>query len=456
MSDALSRRAWLACSLGGALVSLVGSARGALRIPSGGALRLPLPAPRRAAHPAGAVDHADTWALALTHETVAAALADGAYAWPLLAAAPAVDRADPRAATLALRPGMAFADGTPVTAAAAVESWRAARASAAGRLALSRFDSLRPFEARGALEIAVRLAVPGTLDEALAAWPLALAGPGAARAGTGPFAPRNGDPAALVRNPRCPTGEPFLERVSLEAPRGRNDELRAFTTGALDASWWGNSLYEVSRPADALRGEAAVAVGLVPSPGAPLASASAARTLEQCLAPLATGEPAPLAPFGFAPSRAPGAVPDLPALVRALGGRPLRVAREPADAFLSAVAERIVALLDASQVPVMLVAPGEPADASLRAVAPLGRDPAVALASLLAVAAAAGGDEAGASAIVRTPASSRSSVAADVWGRGAVAALGRAAPVLHLRAGVRGARFDGAGRLELADAWVAP
>jgi hypothetical protein len=115
-----------------------------------------------------------------------------------------------------------------------------------------------------------------------------------------------------------------------------------------------------------------------------------------------------------------------------------------------------VALLDAAQIPVMLVAPGEAADASLRAVAPLGADPAVALASLLAAAAAAGGDEAGASAIVRTAGAARAAVAAGVWGRGAVAVLGRASPTLHLRAGVQGARFDGAGRVALADAWISP
>jgi hypothetical protein len=33
--------------------------------------------------------------------------------------------------------------------------------------------------------------------------------------------------------------------------------------------------------------------------------------------------------------------------------------------------------------------------------------------------------------------------------------LGRAVPVLYLRAGVGGVRFDGAGRLRLGDAWVA-
>jgi hypothetical protein len=456
MSDVLTRRAWLTLSLTGALTLARTRADAALRIPSGGALRLPLPAPRRATHPAGATDHADTFALALTHESLVALLPDGSFAHPLLVAPPVIDRANPLTATLTLRPGMTFSNGTPVTAAAVVESWRGARTSALGRLALSRLDTMNPFEARGPTELGVRLAVAGTLDEALAAWPLGLSAPGAAHAGTGPFLARGNDTSTLVRNPRCPTGEPFLERVSLEAPQARNEELRAFTTGALDASWWGNSLYEVSRPAVVVRGTASVVVGLVAAPGSPLATASAARSLERALAPLSTGDGAALGAFGFTPELAPGAAPDLPALLRSLSGRALRVAREPNDGFLSAIAERAVALLDAAQIPVMLVAPGEAADASLRAVAPLGADPAVALASLLAAAAAAGGDEAGASAIVRTAGAARAAVAAGVWGRGAVAVLGRASPTLHLRAGVQGARFDGAGRVALADAWISP
>jgi hypothetical protein len=448
MTAAISRRGWLLGSLAAALA--LASRRGvaASRIPLGGALRLPSPAPRRASHPLAAVDHADVWPLALTHETLAAGLPEGGFAWPHLVEPPRIDRADPRTALLALRPGMTFSDGSPVTAAAVVASWQAARDSAAGRLALARCDSLRPFEARGALGLTVRLALPGSLEEVLSAWPLALAARGVARVGTGPFTPRPDDPATLVRNPRCPTGEPFLERVSLVPPMPRNDELRAFATGALDASWWGSGLYEITRPATVLRGEPAVAVGLVPTAAGPLASAATARALEGALAPLAGGDAPPLAPLGLSPRGGPAAAD----LARALGGRPLRLAREPADGLLAALAERAVALLDAARVPVMLVSPAEPADAALRAVAPLGADPAAALASLLAAAA----DEAAASAIVRTPNDSRAAVAAEAWGRAAVAVLGRAAPTLHARTGVCGLRFDVAGRLALADAWIAP
>ena len=452
MTVTLSRRAWLT----GALSLAAASARADLRVPSVGALRIPLPAPRRATDPSLAVAWSDVWPLGLAHNTLVTLLPEGRARRPLLAMAPAIDRADPRLATLTLRAGMRFSNGAPITAASVVSSWRMARASALGRLALSRLDTLAPFEARGELELRVRLAVPSTLDEVLAAWPLAVAaGNGAtARAGVGPFMVRGNDASTLVRNPWCPTGPSFLERVELTAPRARNDELRAFTTGELDASWWGHGLYEVQRAAEALRGPSTVIVGIVPTAGGSLANAGAARTLEQRLAPLSHGENAPLAAPGLAPDTTASTGPDASALTAAFRGAALRMAREPGDGTLDAIAERIVALLDAAQVRVMLVNPGEPCDATLSAVAPLAGSAPVALASLLAAAASAGGDEAGASAIVRSDEASRARVAAGVWGRAAVAVLGSAAPTLHVRTGLHDARFDGAGRLLLGDAWV--
>ncbi len=456
MSVHLSRRAWVASAASLAL-ALSRRASASVRVPLGAELRLPLHAPRRAIDPSRATDWSDVWPLALTHESLATALVDGGHAWPLLASPPSIDRADARLATLTLRPSMTFSNGAPVTASAVVESWRAARASPLGRLALSRLDTMAPFEARGELDLSVRLSLAGTLDETIAAWPLAVCAPGAPtapRAGLGPFMTRGNDPSTLTRNARCPTGPSFLERVTLDAARARNDELRAFTTGSLDASWWGNSLYEVSRPAEPVRGRATVVVGVVPTAGGALANASAARSLERVLTPLSTGESALLTSLGFTPEMTAGAAADVPALTRALQNREVRIAREASDGSLSVIAERVVALLDAVQVRVSLVNAGDPCDATLRAVAPLGGDASVALASLLAAAASAGGDEAGASAIVRTATAARPRVAAGVWGRNAVAVLGLAAPVLYVRAGVHDARFDAAGRVLLGDAWV--
>ena len=456
MSVHLSRRALMA-SAASLTLALTRRSIASVRVPLGSELHLPLPAPRRAIDPSRATDWSDVWPLALTHESLATALVDGSHAWPLLASPPSIDRADAMLATLSLRPSMTFSNGAPVTASSVIESWRAARASPLGRLALSRLDTMAPFEARGELDLSVRLAVAGTLDETLAAWPLAVCASGAPsspRAGIGPFMARGNDASTLVRNPRCPTGPSFLERVTLDPARARNDELRAFTTGSLDASWWGNSLYEVRRPAEPARGRASIVVGIVPTAGGALANASSARSLERVLAPLSTGETPLLAGLGIAPEIIAGAAPDVPALTRALQGREVRIARDASDGSLSVIAERVVALLDAVQVRVSLVNAGEPCDATLRAVAPLGADASVALASLLAAAASAGGDEAGASAIVRTATEARPRVAASVWGRNAVAVLGLAAPVLYVRSGVHDVRFDGAGRVLLGDAWV--
>jgi hypothetical protein len=448
MRTPLSRRTFLA------LASTLGSqqALAVLRVPAGSALRLPLPAARRVHDPARAVDWADAWALALTHETIASTFPDATTTWPLLVGAPAIDRSDARLATLTLRPSMTFSNGAAVNARAVVESWRAARGSALGRLALSRLDTMNPFEARSDSEISVRLAVGGTLDETLAAWPLCVAAP-TTRAGLGAFMAR--DANTLVRNPTCPLGPAFLDAVVFEPPRSRNDELRAFTTGSLDASWWGNSLYTVTRPSVAIRGEASVVVGMVPSRESPIANPSAARSLETVLAPLCNGEGALLGNFGFTPESSATSRPDVSALTRSLQQHTLRISREAGDGILNAVAERAMALLDAAGIRVVLTNPGEPCDATLRGVAPLRGDTAVALASFVAAAAAAGGDEAGASAIVRTPAAQRTTIAAGVWGRGTMAVLGRATPVLHVRQGVHDIALDGAGRVVLCDAWIA-
>lgn len=443
----LSRRGFL--SLVGAASLASPGASAALRTPYGGALRVPLPAPRRVLDPMRATDLADVWSLALTHDGLVTQHPDGGYSYPLLEEPP---RAEGGAWVLSLREGITASDGTPLDAAAVVRCWSAARGAAAGRLALSLLAPMDPFRARGPREIVVRAAGPGALEECLAApaFSLTVPGPGGSRAGIGPFAPAGSDPNVLGRNARCPTGGAFIERVELVAAQPRNDELRAFATSALDASWWGTGLYEVNRAAARVTGAPAAVVGMVPTPAGPLASAAVARALESSLGALSRDD-GPLRAFATSPPRAP----DASALTSALASRggALRLARDPADAMLTGLAERVVALLDAVRVPVMLVAPDESPDATLRAVAPMGSDSWLGLASFLAASASAGGDEAGASAIARTPRAQRASVAAGVWSRGAIAVLGRLVPAIHLRTGVRGARFDGA-RLVLGDAWV--
>ena len=443
----LSRRGFLA--IGAAALCAPTTSLGALRVPYGGALRVPLPAPRAVLDPMRATELADVWPLGLTHAGLAVALPEGAWSYPLLESPP---RAEGDAWVLRLRPGLATTNETPVDAAAVLRCWSAARSTPAGRLALALLAPMDPLRARGPLEILVRGASAAGLDEFLGAPALAVTTPaaGGARAGLGAFAPVNGDANTLRRNALSPLGGAFLERVELAAPQPRNDELRAFATSALDASWWGTGLYEVSRAAARVTAAPAAVVGVTPTPGGPFASAAVARALEVALAPLSADD-GPLRPFAVAPPRPAGTA----ALTAALASRPgpLRLGRPPADAMLGALAERAVALLDAVRAPVMLVSPEDAPDATLRAVAPMGADPWLGLASFLAASASAGGDEAAASAIARTPAAQRALVAAPMWGRGVTAVLGRLVPVIHLRAGVRGARFEGA-RLMLGDASV--
>lgn len=445
----VTRRTALLGVIGGAARAAEGWSAG--RIPLGAVLRLPAPAPRRTGDVPAVVDAADAWAMALTHERLGVP-GDNGMSWPLLSVPPVIDRTDARAATVILHAGMTFSDGTPVDARSVVGAWHVASGGVLGRLAMA----MGSVESRSARELIVRTAAPGLLDEMLSAWPLALVGPRGA--GLGPFRAQS-DGAVWVRNPRCPLGGAFLDRVEVSPARSHNDELRAFTAGALDASWRGHALYEVSRPAEVVRGAPGAVVGLCPTPGGVLDhDASHARAMERMLAPIATSAGSTLGPMGLSPT---GAAADEVVMIRALvaaltardAAQPvLRLARERLDGQLDWIAERVVAILDAAGVRVALVQAGgtEPADATVRAVAPIGADVGLAVASFVAAA----GDEAHASEVVRSPRSARSAAAAALWGRGTPVLLGRALPTLHVRAGVRGVRFYPDGRLSLADAWV--
>jgi len=456
MTARLSRRAFVA--LGASLAAFPGVARAVLRTPAGGALRWPLAAPWRVFDPGRAVDLADTMMAGLVHDTLATLHPDGAVTYPLLAGPPVV-AGDGLSATLSLRPGMRFGNGAAVTAQTVAAAWLTARDGALGRLVLALGRSINPVEVRGALELTVHLALPNALDAWLLAPPMAptVAVPNGPRAGLGAFVlSGSGEGRTLPRNPHCPRGLAHLERVQLVAPQGRNDEVRAFTTEALEASWWGRSLYGVERVAGRVEPAATGAVvGLVLPARGVLTSAPIARALERILAPLsAPGEPSgPLRRLPMNPG--PGEVAPIAALVQAVAARGapavVRIALDARDALLNDVGERIVALLDAQGLQAALVPRDQAHDAALRAVASVGVDPAMALASFVAVS----GDEAGASAIVRSARARRAEVGAAVWSRTATAMLGIIAPGIWVAEGLRGARVDAMGRLDLADAWMA-
>ncbi len=436
----LTRRGLLGGVAVAAVHAVAREADAALRKVSGGTLEIPLPAPRRTSEPGRAVDMSDVWPLALTHDTLATVVGD-TVGYPYLAGAPVVDRRDPRVVTVTLRAGITAASGATVDARSLVGTWLAARsASPLAELVFAMCDTTAPFVARNDREIEVRVAAPGLTDEVLAAWPLSVTG--AHGSGIGPFRTRAGE-ASLERNVHCPAGGAFVSRVNLAPPSNRNDELRGFVTGRLDGSWWGHALYDVTRPAVVVRGTPAGIVGMVPSRGGILDDPARARALEGALAGLSTGPDALLGPVGFDP----GVVSD-PTVLRNIQG--IRLGRDPADGMLVGLSELVVARLDRAHVQVALVGAGDPADAVLRAVAPIGTDAALAVAAFLAVA----GDPAGASVAARPPRAGRATVVAGAWGRGSAVVLGRLTPEIHVRDDVRGVRFDGMGRLLLGDAWL--
>lgn len=442
-----------------ALAAAATASTAGTRVPMGGALRVPLASPWTVLDPARAVDLADVWPAGLCHEGLARRDRDGRTAWPLLQEPPVIDRADPRTVTLRLRPDVVFSHGASLDAAAVVASWRAVRANPLGRLVLSLCAPMDPFHAHDVTTVVLRLAAPGCVDDVLCAPVMAVTAPApqGLRGGLGAFTLRDARARTLQRNARSPLGAAFLERVELTAPVARNEELRAFTTQSLDASWWGSSLYEVSRPAERVAGPPGAVVGLIPTSGGVLAGATMARVLESMLAPLSARDGV-LQPFDGAPRPPPDVATQRAALVRAVESRAdataLRIACEPRDVALSNLAERIVALLDTHRLRATVVAPNAPADTSLRAVVPIAPDPALAVASFMAASAALAGDEAGASAIARTAPAARAAMVSGVWSRSAVAVLGRQTTSIHVRAGVHGVRFDAVGRLTLEDAWA--
>ena len=93
------------------------------------------------------------------------------------------------------------------------------------------------------------------VDLILAATPLAIVAGGDLRRrplGTGPFNARfdgrGGGQLAIFRF--APEGAPWIDRIDITPQRPRDDEIRAFELGQLDASWSGRSLFgrEPARP----------------------------------------------------------------------------------------------------------------------------------------------------------------------------------------------------------------
>lgn len=255
------------------IAAIAPPARGAIPPRSGGALTFPAPEPILEIDPARVETPFEA--------TLAAAIFDGLYELrdggivPVLAAGPPEVRGT--TARVRLRPGLHFhwsqneLEARHVvrsllrTSSSPQASWLlGAFASERGRPAIREID---------ATTIEFGLARRGVrVDLVLASTPLAIVAGGNLRRrplGTGPFRARLDGHGGLMLGifRTAPDGAPWMNRITFQPPRAREDEVRAFELGRLDASWRGRSLYggEPVRAARTATATAATPVLLVPN-----------------------------------------------------------------------------------------------------------------------------------------------------------------------------------------------
>lgn len=445
------------------LVVAASDARGALPTAYGGSLRLPAPEPITPIDPLTATTPFAAMLAGAVYDGLYAVADDGSIVPALAEGAPAVEG---DLARVRLRPGIVRHDRRPLRAADVVASLRRAAASPRAAWlfgALAARGGAPDLRAVDDTTIELRLARPG-LDVAriLAAAPLAIViGDPARRAiGTGAFAAR---PAAdgtgelrLVAFASAPLAPPFLADVRVVSARAREDELRAFELGELDASWHGTSLYggQPVRAAASSTLPNAFPVLLVPNRAAgplledatwfALARAIDRRRLERvglaASARLASGLPAPRTSAGRRPRER----------------MRLRMAVPAGDPFAGRLAEALAGILDEAgfALAVERVAPEALArgDADLRieTIAP----PLPGPTPLAAAALAATGDDRAARALAAGDLGDASAAAAAAQALRSVV-LGHRRDVLYHRADLLGVRFDALGRLVLGDVALA-
>ncbi len=243
------------------LVALPVAAAAGVRPAYGGELRVELPAVPRIADPSQAVDAADLVLVRALHATPLVLDDAGRLAPGLLEEVP-VPEAGGRAFRLRLRPGLRFADGSPLGAAELAASltrllsrdvphaWLALPILGADAYLAGRAATLAGLQVLSDRELLVSLAFP------MPEWPSALAAPASAvvsprGAGAGPFQLQALDAAGarLVANPLHWRGRPYADRLTLSAADART-AARALSRDEVDL---------------VLRPEAAAA-GAVPTP----------------------------------------------------------------------------------------------------------------------------------------------------------------------------------------------
>jgi peptide/nickel transport system substrate-binding protein len=339
-----------------ALALLPGRAAAGLRPAYGREVRIALPALPRTADPARALEPADLALARAVHATLLEVDARGALAPALLAEVPAPE-AGGRAFRLRLRPGLRFADGTPLGAAevasslarllarepASPHAWVALPILGADALLDGRAVTLPGVQVLSSVELLVTLAFP--LPEfpwALAALPSAVVSRTGAGAGPFQIAAQDGRTVRLAPNLHHARGRPFADALLLVALDARG-AARALAAGEV---------------ALVLRPEAAGPGALAAPPLVALVAAVSSRRLgagaepvRRALAALdraelvrlfARGPAAPLRTLVPPAAGGAGGVPE-PAAAGAAGAPPPRIALlVPAEAGEPrAVAERI-------------------------------------------------------------------------------------------------------------------
>ena len=446
-----------------ALVSLAEHGHASLPTAYGGALRLPSMRPLATLDP--------TTAGTPLEATLCAAVFDGLYridssgrTRPVLAAE-APERAS-GLVTIALRPSLRRQDGGSLGAAEVLASLgRATHAPRAAWLLTSfarRPDGSLDGRVVDSRHLELRVG-PDDVDPALvlSAAPLAIAVADGRRqpVGTGAFSVRSTPQELVLRAfARAAEGAPYLAQIRVQAPRTREEELRAFELGQLDASWLGTSVYGGTpvRPARSTPTPATASVLLVPNRArGPLQDAGLWGLVARAIDRRRLERVGLVASDTLAPALPP---PEVPAARSAAQGRPsLRMPIPVGDGLAERLAEALAGVLDergvALRVEPLALDRYQSAIGSgawdLRVetvVGPLPGAGAITGAALAAV-----GQGTAAAALVRAGGLVDAAQAASGARALAAIVLGRRRETLYHRADLAGVGFDPLGRLWLAD-----
>jgi ABC-type transport system substrate-binding protein len=436
-------------------VASVGSDTAGAALPPAyaGELNLPSPVPLRVPDPIAADDPFEAAMAAAVFDTLYV-LSPAGRPRPALAAA--MPERTGSHARIKLRPGLRRHDGRLLQAAHVVASLERASRSPRGYL-------LASFERRGGTidaraeddtTLSVRLARPDApVARVLSATTLAVVI--ARGVGTGSFRARvSPGEISLEAFRHAPEGAPYLNRIRIAAPAGRQAELRAFELGQLDASWYGASLYGGS-PARAVASASpapAVPVLLVPNRArGPLRAADAWGAVARAI------DRTRLARAGLRPSsRLAASLPEpaVPEGRRGTARMTLRMPVPDGDLLRARLAEALAGVLDEAGVALVVepldreryddaIARGS-YDLRLASVLP----PLPGRVALVAEALAVAGQEPLARELVRDTGLRDEAPAATAAARLDAIVLGHRQGTLHHRADLRGLRFE-RGRLDL-------